>query len=510
MKKKLNRRTVLRGAGGISIGLPFLGAMLKPNTSHAQGVGPYFITYFTPNNTRNDGTNELWTPGGTGNVLGTGGRTLTPTLAALTPHIEDISIIDGLRNEAAAKAYKTEKIEQHTGSSSTVLVNRSPIRGGVIATSGNGSPIYASSGSGASIDRYIADNIAATPRKTINLNGISATMGVPAGQTAQQYYYHGYFTDRSAISRRGPGSENIEKAIFSPASAFDILVSNSSETSTATAEISRLHALRKSVLDTVLEDYKTLCLDLGHEDKCILDGHLTALNEVETRYLLPPSTLTCGTSGISYTSHDAFLALGAGDKKQFAPFAHAEITALALSCGLTRVAVIQLGGESGDAGDYEFLGKDNDAFKTKMGQHLISHLVGGADVGERLAAILSYRASIYAHLIDALKAKNIFDQSCVLWCTGSRGNAHDLHNLPTMIAGSANGYFKTGQYLNLNTAPPVDPNNPEADSDAIGPGRGNRQWGGLLTSICNAMGVSIPHFGDPEFTGTGAITELKA
>jgi hypothetical protein len=55
------------------------------------------------------------------------------------------------------------------------------------------------------------------------------------------------------------------------------------------------------------------------------------------------------------------------------------------------------------------------------------------------------------------------------------GDNHGTMKLPWILAGKAGGYFKTGQ----------------AFKDV------GKPMNGVLTEICNAMGVQVPYFGDP-------------
>ena len=58
-KKTLNRRTFLRGAGGIAIALPFLDIMRATDTQAQIGVAPKRVIFITsPNGTVSD----LWFP----------------------------------------------------------------------------------------------------------------------------------------------------------------------------------------------------------------------------------------------------------------------------------------------------------------------------------------------------------------------------------------------------------------------------------------------------------------
>jgi hypothetical protein len=58
----------------------------------------------------------------------------------------------------------------------------------------------------------------------------------------------------------------------------------------------------------------------------------------------------------------------------------------------------------------------------------------------------------------------------------SDGTQHSTSNLPLVLAGNANGQFKTGRYLKLQN-----------------------QSNDLLVSIMNAMGVRESTFGEPAF-----------
>ena len=65
-KNRITRRTVLRGAGGISVALPFLDAMLLPGRSHAASSIPMrFVVFYSPGGTLLD----QWRTDGHGDEL---------------------------------------------------------------------------------------------------------------------------------------------------------------------------------------------------------------------------------------------------------------------------------------------------------------------------------------------------------------------------------------------------------------------------------------------------------
>ncbi|MES1183412.1 MAG: DUF1552 domain-containing protein, partial [Myxococcales bacterium] len=93
--KRLSRRTLLRGAGGAALGLPFLEIMGRPTAALGQSMPGYtaagmpkrFIVWFTPNGT----IPSAWTP--------TGGESdfeFSRILKPLEPFRKKLLIIDGV------------------------------------------------------------------------------------------------------------------------------------------------------------------------------------------------------------------------------------------------------------------------------------------------------------------------------------------------------------------------------------------------------------------------------
>jgi hypothetical protein len=82
----------------------------------------------------------------------------------------------------------------------------------------------------------------------------------------------------------------------------------------------------------------------------------------------------------------------------------------------------------------------------------------------------------------------MLDNTIVLWAKElADGRRHDGKSVPFILAGKAGGYLKTGRYLNFNGAPHQK----------------------LLVSVCQAMGLTNPTFGDPSH-GTGPLDGLSA
>jgi hypothetical protein len=79
----------------------------------------------------------------------------------------------------------------------------------------------------------------------------------------------------------------------------------------------------------------------------------------------------------------------------------------------------------------------------------------------------------------------VLDNSAVLWCSEiGDGQEHTCIAVPTVIAGSASGVFKTGQLVQLT----------------------GRSHSAVLLSLANAMGLSLTEFGP---NSTGSLQEIE-
>src|SRR5213596_2683530 len=103
-KKHLSRRTVLKGVG-VSLGLPFLDAMVPAATALTQTAAvPKLRTgfFYIPHgaimgNTSHGPALDKWTPSGAGADF-----KLSPILASLEPYKKYVSSFGGLENAATA------------------------------------------------------------------------------------------------------------------------------------------------------------------------------------------------------------------------------------------------------------------------------------------------------------------------------------------------------------------------------------------------------------------------
>jgi hypothetical protein len=150
-----------------------------------------------------------------------------------------------------------------------------------------------------------------------------------------------------------------------------------------------------------------------------------------------------------------------------------DILALALACDLTPVATIQWS-RSGSGEKYPFLGNTTDTI-----HHGFSHGQSSPQKREFLQKIYTWYMSQYAYLITKLKevdegGRSLFDSSAIVWCSHfGNGQGHTPHNVPYVIAGSAGGKIKVGQFLEFKDV----------------------SQSRMFTGLASAFGVSLLGFG---------------
>jgi hypothetical protein len=301
--KALNRRTVLRGmlltGTAATIPLPLLDAMLNGNgTALAQSsapLSPLYVTWFFGNGT----LPGRWKPASTGAGAA---WALSPQLEPLAELKSYLTVVTGLENKVHVSG-----LEHPTGSAGATT----------------GAPLNGNAVRAKSIDQIVADKIAAgAPYRSLEVGVTPATPG------GNQHTLH-------SVAHSGPNARLDPE--FDPRKVFERLFTSTmtpvDEEAEAAAKLARV---RKSVLDSILEDGKKLQQRLGAADKQRLEAHLTSIRAIEQRLdTMPPD-------GISPECTDVAQPTVGRDGMSEAPpavnSAMAELTALALACERTRVA----------------------------------------------------------------------------------------------------------------------------------------------------------------------------
>ena len=123
-----------------------------------------------------------------------------------------------------------------------------------------------------------------------------------------------------------------------------------------------------------------------------------------------------------------------------------DVIALAFQTDTTRIATLMMGAS---------VSNENMSFidGVEGGHHSISHHMSEDEALRQYQLINQWHVEQYAYLLGKLRGmkegdSNVLSNSMILFGSGFRdGNAHDPHNLPLVLAGSAGGRIDSGQHL---------------------------------------------------------------
>ncbi len=207
-------------------------------------------------------------------------------------------------------------------------------------------------------------------------------------------------------------------------------------------------AKRRSVLDAVLEDAKSLRLTLPPSDRSKLDEYLHSVRDVEQRierldaWLNVPKP-TIENSQANYFQRDVSKGQP-GDYWQ----TMFDLIVLALRTDMTRVVTYMNGSES--------VGLAIPELQITQSRHNLSHHNGDPAILEKLANSDRFLMRQFAHFLDQLQKINdgdepLLDRTMVLLGSGmSYGHGHSNSNLPIMLAGGRGLGLKHGQHIDYN------------------------------------------------------------
>ena len=255
---------------------------------------------------------------------------------------------------------------------------------------------------------------------------------------------------------------------------------------------------RQSVNDLVRDQMQALInrSDLSSDDRNRLDLHFTAIRDLEIRL--------AECSPLDATTVNAINAIDGqhqdGNRIVEVAELHIDVIALALSCGYTHAATLQIG-NGNDSTRYWWQGEQLPSY------HWISHRIFAdgsegdpiPDAQSKHNAVDRIHARLFARLIDRLNAYTtetgtLLQKGACVWMNDlSNGPPHSVNNLPYVIAGGADGFLRTGRYV---------------DAGDVGHNK-------LLNTLATAVGLRKAN-GDPvddfghESLERGLISEMMA
>jgi hypothetical protein len=435
-RNSLNRRAVLRGLGGITIGLPFLGAM--SDSARAGSFPKRFVAIFSGFGTVKD----AWTPQGTETDF-----TLGPILAPLEPYKKRLMVFEGVDYESVNHGPG----DPHQLGIAHALSGMEIQEGDLFQEVDNpGASV--GWGGGISLDQFLANQIGQTTKFS------SLEFGVQV-----------QYADVSArISYRGPGQPVPPED--DPYQGYQRIFS---ELGADPAEVARIRAERKTVLDFVGDDYARLSKRLGMSDRQKVDAHLEAIRDIEKRLDAP------GIIGGACNPPNLGTPVPPLENDNFPQISKCQLDLLAMSliCDLTRVATIQYATVQQGGRVFSWLGHT-------AGHHTLSHS-NEADPERRqdLIEIGNWYAQQIAYLCQVLDSVpegdgTVLDNTAIYWCSDiSVGPKHTHTDMPLLLVGGGGGALRTGRYLKYQGAWHND----------------------LLIAMSHAMGVPVATFGNPAY-----------
>lgn len=313
-----------------------------------------------------------------------------------------------------------------------------------------------SSTRGASVDQYIASRLGDGVRFASLEFGVHTSAWGGNVQTRMCYRAAGTFA---------PPDDD-------PASLYRRLFAGLS----SGPELSPAQLRRRSSLDLVRNELTALRGAVGTDEQRRLDVHLDALRTVERSLAETPLTgcVAPGMPSLDPRDNDAFPLVGR---------AQTDLLLAALQCGMTRVASIQWS-HTVSPTVCRWVGN-------REGHHTLSHMADTDPAGvQQFVDAERWFAEQFALLVERLAALpepggsgRMLDHTLVLWAKElGDSRLHECRAVPFVLAGGAGGRLATGRYLRFEGEPHQR----------------------LLVTVCQAMGLDNPTFGDAS-QGTGPL-----
>jgi hypothetical protein len=417
--KLVNRRMVLRGLGGVAVGLPMLD-IFEPRGASAQAAArPVYSALMLQQNGAIQGNGDdpdMFWPGALGAIdkATLASRDVKQTISELADYADKIACVQGLDFHYS---------NNHDG--------------GPIAAS-CGSPIKGSGTSQLptteSVDVFIANAMTpGTPPLTLYA-GVKGTFRDDA-----------FSFNKGGVLRIGDNNPfNVYKRLVGMQGMDPMMVD-------------KIAQRRLSVNDLIKSDLTALLSrkDLSKEDRDRLDLHFSSVRELEMN-----STMISGPE----LDQAALMAVDgkaatANENMEKVVRLFADLIAFSFASNRARTATLQVGG-CNDHTRYTINGTVQPPY------HYISHrIMSDGDAGATIDNAIDLHheidrihARMFKYLLDRLSAYTLpgggtlLDSSVNLWVNSvSDGPPHSGKNVPHVLAGGANGFLKMGQNIEMKT-----------------------------------------------------------
>jgi hypothetical protein len=471
--KRVSRRVVLRGVGGVALGLPFLEGLLQRRAkAQAQAIPPYAVFFRQADGVAaaqvdqeiGNEPERFWprTPGKL-DLANVDGR----ALGELVDYLEKLLVVGNVNMK------DFDFGDGHARGVLQLLTAAGPLVPGVAGDSEAG---------GESLDHRIG--------RQLNADGVDSLVLYAGG--------YGGWLGGPCMSHRGPGVRRTAQT-----SAWDAYQSMVGVTGGQPAEaLERIRRRNQSVNDLVRGELTELLrrTDLSQNDRERLDLHLSSVRDFEVNVacrLAQDQEMALDGAPSASTDGNVVLEMVR---------LHMDVAAIAIACGYTRSVSIQVGDGNDGQTRYWVDGKQLENY------HFISHrrlshdvsgdVIPGSDLMHH--EIDKQFARTFKYLLDKLDAYKfdsgtLLDAGATCWMNDlGNGPAHSPANVPFIVAGNAGGYLRSGEYLQLSDRP-WTPNHVR-----------------VLNAVATAVGCTTPgkdfcdDLGDASFEDKSPHPELSA
>lgn len=430
-KKTLSRRSVLRGLGATAIALPFLDAM-TPAMAQSPELPFRFGAIYVPNGIFPD----AWHPDTEGSDF-----EFKPIMRPMEPFRDHVVTVSGMQAPGGSI---------HLGASSAWLNSVGPA-----GKAGDFTAIISKK----TIDQYIADRVAGdTPMRSLELG--TEDMGTTAG--ACDGYPCAFFNSLAWRDDTTPLPVTVNPRVM-----FERMFG---ETGTPEQRVRNIK-LKRSILDSVVQESKALSRRVNAADRAILDEWLTNIRDVEQQL----SRMDARANALP----DAETPTGIPELFDEHMTINYDLMYLAYRADISRVATFMVGHEASSR-SYAHIGVPD-------AHHSNSHHANNPETLARYNKINTYHVAKMAELVARMANtkegdKTMLDHSLLYLGAGmSNGNVHDRNNPPALLVGGAHGRLEGNRHV-------VAPRNTPVAN--------------LLVSLGELAGVSVEKLGP----STGKIT----
>jgi hypothetical protein len=410
----ISRRSVLRGLGA-AIVLPQFGSLSAAPAAAATSAPTRMAFLYVPNGVHL----ERWRPTGVDHDFSFG-----PTLEPLQPFRDNIQLITGLAHRAGTAG--GDGAGDHARAAATFLT-------GVRPRKTAGADIQA----GVSVDQVaaaVAGRDTRFPSLELSCDAARKSGNCDSGYSCAYQFNLSWRSERQPVA-----------AESNPRLVFERLF-GAGKGPERQANLAARQQQRRSILDFVAEDARSLHGQLAVADRRKLDEYLTGLREIERQVArfdealpeVPDMDLPAGPPP-SYADHIGLMA---------------DLLVLALRTDSTRIATFMLA-HDGSNRSFREIGVGD-------GHHHLSHHQGDADKLEKIARIDRFYAEQLAAILarfDAAKeadGSSLLDHSMLVYASGlSDGNRHKHDDLPVILAGHAGGRLAAGRHVKLAGEQPM-------------------------------------------------------